>query len=125
MATLFFLRRAETCVILSLRNEVILVTDGIYSIEEIRAIVAPIAREHGVASVSLFGSYSKGQGTAHSDVDLKIEKGALRSLFQLSGFRLALEEALSRSVDLVTTESSDKDFLQKIEKDEVLLYRNP
>lgn len=100
-------------------------TDGVYSIDEIRAIVAPIAQKHGVESVSLFGSYSRGQGTEHSDVDLKIEKGALRSLFQLSSFRLALEDALSRSVDLVTTESSDKGFLQKIEKDEVLLYRNP
>lgn len=95
-------------------------TDGVYSIDEIRAIVAPIAQKHGV-----FGSYSRGQGTEHSDVDLKIEKGALRSLFQLSSFRLALEDALSRPVDLVTTESSDKSFLQKIEKDEVLLYRNP
>ena len=64
-----------------------------YSIDELRQIIAPIAREHGVESVSLFGSYSKGVASAGSDVDLKIEKGRLHSLFQLSGFRLAVEEA--------------------------------
>ena len=95
-----------------------------YTVNEIRSIVSPIAQKHGVQSVSLFGSYSKGTATADSDVDLKIEKGALRSLFQICGFRLALEEALDLPVDLVTTEASDLSFLESIAKDEVLLYRN-
>ena len=79
-----------------------------YSIEELRNIVSPIARAHGVASVSLFGSYAKGLADAGSDVDLKIDKGALRSLFQLCGFRLAIEDALKLPVDLVTSDSSDR-----------------
>lgn len=95
-----------------------------YSIEELRNIVSPIARAHGVASVSLFGSYAKGLADADSDVDLKIDKGALRSLFQLCGFRLAIEDALKLPVDLVTSDSSDKSFLDMIQKDEVVLYRN-
>ena len=95
-----------------------------YSIEELRMIVSPIAQAHGVESVSIFGSYSNGTADAHSDGDLKIEKGALRSLFQICGFRLAVEDALKLPVDLVTSESSDKSFLDMIQKDEVLLYRN-
>lgn len=95
-----------------------------YSIEDIRSIVSPIARAHGVASVSLFGSYARGQATANSDIDLKIEKGALRSLYQLCGFRLAIEDALHLPVDLVTSDSSDSSFLSMIDKEEVLLYRN-
>ncbi len=95
-----------------------------YSIDELRQIIAPIAREHGVESVSLFGSYSKGTASTSSDVDLKIEKGQLRSLFQLSGFRLAVEDALKLPVDLVTSEASDRVFLGTISRDEVLLYRN-
>ena len=89
-----------------------------------RRIVSPIAKQHGVKSVAVFGSYSRGQATETSDVDLKIEKGALRTLFQLSSFRLALEDALRIPVDLVTSESSDTAFLDMIAKDEVLLYRN-
>ena len=42
---------------------------------------------------------------------LKSTKGALRSLFQLCGFRLAIEDALKLPVDLVTSDSSDKSFL--------------
>ena len=98
---------------------------GQYTIEELRDKIAPIAQQHGVQSVSLFGSYSKGTAADDSDIDLKIEKGKLKSLFQICGFRLAVEDALERPVDLVTSESSDRDFLDMIAKDEVLLYRTP
>lgn len=97
----------------------------IYSIDDIRRIITPIAQQHGVESVSLFGSYSRGNASPESDIDLKIEKGQLKTLFQLSGFRLAVEDALKHSVDLVTSESSDHEFLDMISKDEVLLYRKP
>lgn len=73
-------------------------------------MISPIAQDHGVKSVSLFGSYAKGYATAESDVDLKIEKGQLRTLFQISSFRLAIEDVLQCSVDLVTSEASDPAF---------------
>ena len=95
-----------------------------YSIDELRSIVFPIAQAHDAASVSFFGSYAKGLANVDSDIDLKIGKGVLRSLFQLCGFRLAVEDALNLPVDLVTSDSSDKSFLDMIQKDEVLLYRN-
>ena len=95
-----------------------------YTVEEIKQIITPIAIQHGVESVSLFGSYSKGTASAESDVDLKIEKGKLNSLFQIGGFRLDVEDALKLKVDLVTSESSDNGFLEMISKEEVLLYRN-
>lgn len=95
-----------------------------YTIEELRSRIAPIAQRYGVQSVSLFGSYSRGTATNGSDIDLKIEKGKLKSLFQICGFRLEVEDALERRVDLVTSESSDQAFLDMIAKDEVLLYRN-
>ena len=61
-----------------------------YTIEELRRIITPIAQAHGLRSVSLFGSYSKGTARRDSDVDLKIEKGSVMSLFQLSGLRLEI-----------------------------------
>lgn len=94
-----------------------------YTIDQIQSIVSPIAKAHGVSSVALFGSYATGKASADSDVDLKIEKGQLRSLFQICGLRLALEDALQLPVDLITSESSDKAFLESIAKEEVLLYR--
>ena len=95
-----------------------------YTVNQIRDIVAPIAMQHGVKSVSLFGSYAANRANADSDVDLKIEKGQLKSLMDLSRFRLAIEDALHLNVDLVTTQCSDAAFLKSIEKEEVLLYRD-
>ncbi len=94
-----------------------------YSIDELREIISPFAAEHGVKSVSLFGSYSIGNASAGSDVDLKIEKGRLRSMFQICGFRLAVEDALKLPVYLITSESSGREFLTMIGKDKVPLYR--
>ncbi len=96
-----------------------------YTIEELRRIITQIAQAHGLRSVSLFGSYSKGTARRDSDVDLKIEKGSVMSLFQLSGLRLDIEDALRVPVDLVTNDSSDREFLDMIAKDEVLLYGYP
>ena len=93
-----------------------------YTVNELKNIISPIAKQYGVGSVSLFGSYSNGSAHDGSDVDLIIEKGTLRTLFELCGFRLAIEDALGLPVDLVTSESSDRSFLEQIKQEEVLLY---
>ena len=95
----------------------------VYTIEQLKDKISPLARRYGVESVSVFGSYARGTARPDSDVDLIIEKGALRSLYQLCGFRLAVEDALGVSVDLVTSESSDRNFLARIEQEEAELYR--
>lgn len=96
---------------------------GKYTIKELQKVVVPLAKQYGVKSVSLFGSYSKGTANQDSDVDFLIEKGNLKGLFALSSFRLALEDALQTSVDLVSKDISDEAFLNMISKDEVVLYR--
>ena len=97
----------------------------VYTIQELKDKISPLARTYGDKSVSLFGSYARRTAKSDSDVDLKIEKGALRSLYQLCGFRLAVEDALGVSVDLVTSESSDRNFLARIAKEEAPLYSIP
>jgi predicted nucleotidyltransferase len=84
--------------------------------------VAPIAKKYGVERVYLFGSYARGDTTENSDVDLRVDKGALKGMFALSGLYSEIQEALQIKVDLLTTGSLDADFLRKIQKEEVLLY---
>ena len=101
-------------------------SDHVYSIDEIRDIITPIAKLHGVDKVFLFGSYARGDATASSDVDLCVDAPALRGLFALGGLSADLEDALSKRIDVVTTGSlkynKDETFLENLRKDRVLLY---
>ena len=92
------------------------------TIEEIKAVVEPIARKYGVERVCLFGSYARGDVTENSDVDLRVDKGSLKGMFALCGLYTEIEEALQIKVDVLTTGSLEDDFLRKIQKEEVLLY---
>ena len=44
-------------------------TEKIYSVEEIRQIAAPLARQYGIGALYLFGSYARGEARANSDID--------------------------------------------------------
>ena len=46
--------------------------ETVYSINELKSIVAPIAEQHGVERIYLFGSYARGDFHIDSDVDIMI-----------------------------------------------------
>lgn len=96
--------------------------DRVYTIEEIKAIVAPIAAAHDVDRIYLFGSYARGEATTGSDIDLRVDKGRLKGLFALGALYADLEDGLGKQLDLFTTGSFEQEFLQNIAKDEILLY---
>lgn len=96
--------------------------ERVYTIEEIRSIVAPIAAVHGVDRIYLFGSYARGEATPSSDIDLRVDKGRLKGLIALGALYADLEDGLGKKLDLLTTGSLDQKFLQHIAKEEVLIY---
>lgn len=91
-------------------------------IKEIQNIVVPIAREHGVQKVSLFGSRARGDYDKDSDYDFLISKGKITGMLSYLSFVNALEDALGNHVDVVTDTSEDTSFLDEVKKDEVVLY---
>lgn len=97
-------------------------SEHIYSIDEIRAIAAPIAEKHGVNALYLFGSYARGEATPTSDMDFRIEKGQLLSLFQLAALQLDLESSFQKPLDVLTTQMLSSQFLSNIRPEEVLVY---
>ena len=94
----------------------------IYTLDEIKEKTIPIAEKYGVSRMSLFGSYARGEATDESDVDLLINKGEIKGLIDFVDFIHDLEQSLKCNVDVVTTSSYNKKFLEKISKDEVLIY---
>lgn len=93
-----------------------------YSIAEIKEKTAPIARSYGIQKMSLFGSYARGEASDNSDIDIYIDKGRLKSLIQYFSFVNELEEQLKCHVDVVTTGIEDKEFMDNITAEGVLLY---
>ena len=94
----------------------------IYTIEEIKHIAIPIVEEYGVVRLSIFGSYARDEANEDSDLDFLIDKGELRGLIQYCSLVQKLEEAFNCHVDLITMGVSDRDFLKRIQNEELVIY---
>ena len=93
---------------------------AIYTIDEIKERIKPVMKKHRIDEVYLFGSYSRGEATDHSDVDLYCSHGDVRSLLDEVGLRDELEIALNKKVDIVTIGSQMFDsFRQQLDKDKI------
>ncbi|MBI5216087.1 MAG: nucleotidyltransferase family protein [Ignavibacteriae bacterium] len=70
--------------------------------EQIKSRTIPILRKNGVKKAALFGSVVRGENTDQSDVDFLVEFQEGKSLFDLVGLQLDLNELLGMDVDVVT-----------------------
>ena len=93
-----------------------------YTIPELRDALRPIFAEHGVRSAVLFGSYSKGQATERSDVDLLVDSG-LRGL-AFFGLLEGIVSALDAPVDLIDVSQVERGSLidREIRQSGVQIY---
>jgi predicted nucleotidyltransferase len=74
-------------------------------IDEIKKTLIDVLREHEVKKAALFGSIVRGEATEESDIDLLIEFEGRKSLLDLAGLKLDLQELLRRRVDVLTYKS--------------------
>lgn len=104
----------------------------IYTLEQLRQIVAPIVQKYRIPAVYLFGSYARGEATEASDIDLLVDTTGteLTSLLRLGALYCELEEALGKRIDLLTVSAvmqkaetpSDESFRDAIFRERVCLY---
>ena len=71
-------------------------------VKEKRAEILRIASRYGAHDVRVFGSVTRGESDRESDVDFLVELEDGRSLLDLGGLQMELEELLGCKVDLVT-----------------------
>jgi len=93
-----------------------------YTVLELRSIVAPIAEKYGVDKVYLFGSVARGDYNENSDYDFCIDRGKIRSLVTLSGFYRELRGAIGHEIDIVTIGALEPEFLNKIMTEGIEIY---
>lgn len=89
------------------------------AVAEIRERVQDVMRRHGVERASVFGSVARGDDQPASDVDFLVELEEGRTLLDLSGLRLDLEELLEREVDVATPNSLHPQLRESILRQKV------
>lgn len=97
-------------------------TDKVYTLEEIKAIITPIAEKYHLKKVNLFGSYARGEATAKSDIDLVIDFYKTIDLFTLAEIIQSFETVLQKNVDVLIYKNLTPELMWNIIDDEVLIY---
>jgi hypothetical protein len=71
-------------------------------IEELKTRITRTLKHHDVVRAAIFGSFARGDAEESSDLDLLVEFSGEKSLLDLVGLKLDLEDSLGRSVDVIT-----------------------
>jgi predicted nucleotidyltransferase len=64
--------------------------------------IAKIAAIHGARNIRVFGSVARGEADEKSDIDFLVEMEPGRSLLDLGGLLMDLQDVRGRDVDVVT-----------------------
>ena len=99
-------------------------SNKIYSIDELKTILAKILKDTVVEKAILFGSYAKNCPTETSDIDLIIDSNGKLLNINFYGFVEELVEQLNKNIDLfeITEIQKDSDIYKNIQKEGVVLY---
>jgi len=104
----------------------------VYTIDQLKKMITPVAIKHGLFAVYLFGSYAKGEATETSDVDILIDKtgSQIKGLFAIGGLYNELSEVVGKQIDLLTTSALEQEstkkrtpwFYENLHKEKVKIY---
>ena len=79
------------------------------------------ANRHGAFNVRVFGSVARGEADSESDIDLLVDMEPGRSLLDLSGLLIDLEDMLGCNVDVVTERGLRDRIRERVLKEVVAL----
>jgi predicted nucleotidyltransferase len=104
----------------------------IYTIEQIKNLVVPIAVKYELKAIWLFGSYARGEATEKSDVDILMDytDSKIHGLWDFNRIEREFEEALKTKIDLITTfqlffprnKVQSPLFIEIVSKERIMLY---
>ncbi len=95
------------------------------SLEELlqakREEILRIAAKYGASNVRIFGSVARGEADEQSDIDLLVNLEPGRSLLDLCGLLIDLEELLGCKVDVVTEKGLRDRIRERVLKEAVAI----
>ena len=104
----------------------------VYTIDEIKERVTPVAEKYGLRAVYLFGSYARNEATDDSDVDLLIDRtgSSVKGMFDMGNLYHDLQESIGQDIDLVTTQMLGQKstqvripaFIEAVQSERVQIY---
>lgn len=86
-----------------------------------RDAILTLAAKHGARNVRIFGSVADGSADEASDVDFLVEMEPGRSLLDLGGLLMDLQNLLGRKVDVVTDTGLRNRIRQRVQEQAVPL----
>jgi len=103
----------------------------VYTVDELKEIVSPIAEKYQLPAVYLFGSYARGDATDESDVDVLFNgRGSKIHGFLLGALYDDLQSSLGKQLDLIDEAALEQPevkaetpwFLDNIVRERVQIY---
>ena len=93
-------------------------------IEQIKEKIKPVAKKYNLTYIWLFGSYAKKKQKKDSDIDILVKTEDVAEGFKIVEVKFALEEALEKDVDIITTGGIKGSLLEDEDLEEVLIYNS-
>lgn len=96
----------------------------VYSISEIRKRLYPIFRNYAISRAYVFGSYSRGEATEKSDIDIIVEPDEGFRPQRVCGILEEAMDTLGKDVDVYSIKEfkPNSEILPEIMKDRVIVY---
>ena len=95
----------------------------IFTLDNITAMVKPLAEKYQVKEIYLFGSYARGEADENSDLDFLVFGGEGFKLTSVLALGEELREVLKKKVDIfeIREVNTDSEFYKTIMKEKVLV----
>ena len=89
------------------------------NIKKLAGTILRAIKKFDVIRAGVFGSYARGEAKKTSDIDIIVEFKGRKSLLDLVGLQLAIEQALNKKADVITYNSINPMLKKKILKEEI------
>ncbi|WP_295916905.1 nucleotidyltransferase domain-containing protein [Anaerovibrio lipolyticus] len=95
----------------------------VITLENITALVKPLAEKYHVNAIYLFGSYARGEADENSDLDFLVFGGEGFKLTSVLALGEELREVLKKKVDIfeIREVNKDSEFYRTIMREKVLV----